>query len=229
MKTKTIQLDSEYGAFKADLYKPLGETKGYVIFGHAMAMRKDFYTWVGDALALHGFEAWLFSTPNILSGDPYIWCECFWACAQYIRLGVSDPWISYAGHSTGAVGAMLVGKAKPYDTEAMVLMEPGWPEDDTEQAEEIREAGKYLVMPVQFQYGTKSKIVEPWKVEKHYMNVSNELSELMAIDGGNHVGFLDPGMIYNVAKLIDGKATIPHSDQIVIARNRMASFLKYVI
>lgn len=195
-----------------------------VVFLHGRATSKDWYRWVGKHLASWQYVVVMVQLPDPTSlyGDE--WPDAITGALDYIDAhaqmaalqNLDRSRIAVAGHSQGASAASAVAE-RDARVKAAVLLSPC--------------GGSPSLVPTQIQVGSLDGICQPEKARSLYDSLMGH-RQLLEFSGGNHIGFLDVGDAYAAAQVFvkaDGKATMPHDDQLRLARTYLTSWLNVVL
>lgn len=170
---------------------------------------RDWYRWVGDHLATHGYVVLTFTAPNPCFGGPFQISDGFrdgiaqleaeGADAGSPLFGLVDATArGVMGHSLGAIALELFAAFAPGDVEAAVALAPG-PLDGPTMA--------MIAAPIQIQGASNDGIVPPARARAAYDLVTGAPRQLLTIEGGNHVSFNDEGSIADIGGPLIGDGT----------------------
>ena len=206
------------GRYTVSIYYPsYTSVKPYpvIVFAHGFCSCGEWHSWIGNCLARNGFIALLFTVPNRTSTDVLQWVDGIEGGIRYLqqmnnesnqfsgmmnmsRLGVM-------GHSMGAMASIIVA-SKDSRIKAVVSLAAPYMKNknfDDESAKELKSeidwdsvlsASYKITIPAQFQVGTLDAFAAD-NAEIYFTAVNSSSKEFIAIEGGNHVQFIDDDSI----------------------------------
>jgi predicted dienelactone hydrolase len=190
---------NQWSSYNAHLsYKEGTKHAPLVIFLHGFAAKKEYYKWIGDLLVQKGYVFAAFNAPvnffKIISGTntpPYkISMAGFSSCIDYLtkmkelKEIFNFENIGAMGHSLGGLTALLAAE-EDARIKAVVALSP------PVNTHISLPTPKKLKVPVQLQIGTYEGQLYI-NTRKYYQQLKAPEKELIIIEGGNHILYMDP-------------------------------------
>jgi dienelactone hydrolase len=233
----TYVLTLYYPAKSAGANAPF-ETKGApfpaVVFAHGLGGNKSANTWVGRQLASHGLLCLLLGVPTPNNANVAQWTDGIVGAIDYLvaraapgekLAGLLDSArIGATGHSMGANGTILA-TAKDSRIKAAVPLAYC----------DVPLVAASIKVPVQAQGASLDGICAPALSGGLYAAIGRPKLHL-EMAGGNHIGWLDGGLVYLAAQALvaqgllpDKPATMPRDEQERLARRYLTSWFGYYL
>ncbi|MCA9774998.1 MAG: hypothetical protein KC466_21445 [Myxococcales bacterium] len=195
---------------------------------------RDWYLWIGDHLATHGYVVLTFTAPDPCFGGPFQISDGFRDAFTHLEaegasagsplFGLVDSTErAVMGHSLGAIAVELYAAFAPNDLETAVALAPG-PLDGPTMA--------MITAPMQIHGGSNDGIVPAARARAAYDLVTNAPRELLVIEGANHVSFNDEGSIADIGGPLvgDGTRTVAGKDHAQrLSRRYFTAWLDYFL
>lgn len=232
---RTHFFENEWGMYSATLFSPPEESNHagpVIVFAPGFRARKEWYQWLGDCLASHGYFALLFTVPSQKCRNPQQWSDGIRSAIDYVVREqeslpdtMSPETTGAMGHSMGGLGALLAGSADSRIT-CIVGLAPAILPGHLSIPNEL-----YRVpIPIQLQIGSNDGIIPPENVKTFFRDLRSKPKSFIEIEGGNHMRFLDKTTISTIGEYVsrlgalgrrlkDGRATITFEEQHSISRN----------
>jgi len=215
-------------------FDPKGAPYPAVVFAHGLLGNKSANTWVGKHLASRGYICLLLGVPTPSSIDVAQWTDGITAAIDYLAArsapgeklaGLLDSArIGAAGHSMGA-NATILATAKDSRIKAAVPLAFG----------SAPFAGASIKVPVQVHSASLDGICAPALSTALYAALGAP-KQILEIAGGNHIGWLDGGLVYQAAQamiaqglLSDKQAKISRDEQERLSRRYLTSWFGYYL
>ncbi len=209
IESVNFSFTNKWGTHSSSFYfhKTISEPTPLVLIAHGLGASKDYHRWMVNALTQHHYVV-LASTLygntlqqlfNIFKGAISSGKASFAAFAdaipdsireltrfyKYERL-IDFKRIGVIGHSSGAAGLLMVsGKAHPIIRCGIALAPPAYPQASLPSR---------VNLPIQVQIGTLDRLCPITAVKVYYAELEAPYKELIVIDGGNHVQYMDHEM-----------------------------------
>jgi len=226
---------NKWGTYRATAYYIEGTKNApVVLFLHGLDANKNFYKWMIDPYVRAGYVLVMFNIPGkramqgFLSslGIPSLpgghdmqgsvstqsefgpFVDGFSACIdslsnlQKLRGIVDLDLIAATGHSAGGLGAMVAG-AQDSRIKAIVALSPPL------QASELPHPTRFKI-PIQFQVGSNEGELYNAVVKYFNQEVSAPIKQLVVIQGGNHIEFMDARFVALIGLLAKNGYEIPY-------------------
>jgi dienelactone hydrolase len=235
-----------WGTYALTLYYPAKsaganaafETKGApfpaVVFAHGLGGNKSANTWVGRQLASRGFLCLLLGVPAPTNPNVAQWTDGITGAIDYLvaraaagekLAGLLDATrIGASGHSMGANGTVL---ATATDTRIKAAVPLAYCD--------LPLVAASIKVPVQVQGASLDGICAPALSGGLYAAIGRPKLHL-ELAGGNHIGWLDGGLVYLGAQALiaqgllpDKPATMPRDEQERLARRYLTSWFGYFL
>ena len=204
------------GRYRVTIYYPTDSSEApypAVIFAHGFLSCMSWHTMIGDYLGSRGYVVLIFTVPDRYSSNVNQWVNGIEESINYLQFQnnrrhselfnmIDLNRIGVIGHSMGGMASLIAASNNPDIDTAVVIAAPylkNLPKTGNEIIDDLLEnidwdaaltaAGK-IMKPMLFMYGTKDKFMEI-DPTKYYDTCPSSNKELVTIEGGNHVGFLD--------------------------------------
>lgn len=223
---------NKWGTYQATAYYVEGTKNApVVLFLHALDANKNWYKWMIDPYVRAGYVLVMFNIPSkwamqgLLSGldipskrarkgflsnqldlGPYMdgFSACIDSLSNLKRLsGVIDlDLIAATGHSAGGLGAMVAG-AKDLRIKAVVALSPPVHESELPHPTEFS-------IPIQLQVGSNEGELYDGVVKYYNQELEAPVKQLVVIQGGNHIQFMDTNIVALIKLLAKSGYDIPY-------------------
>lgn len=223
---------NSWGTYQATAYYVEGtENAPVVLFLHGLGANKDWYKWMIDPYVRAGYVLVMFNIPSkwamqgLLSSfntrskgaleaflsnqaefGPYV--DGFSACIDSLSnleklRGVIDPdLVAATGHSAGGLGAMVAGTQDPRIKAIVALAPPV-------HTSNLLHPTKFSV-PIQLQVGNNEGELYDGLVKYYDQELEAPAKQLVVIQGGNHIQFMDAGIVALIKALAKRGYDIPY-------------------
>jgi dienelactone hydrolase len=190
--------------------------------------------WIPRHLASYGFVTISFTPPNKRSGITTQWAHGFHGGIEELK-SWNNIWFSPIydildvetfggiGLSMGGGGCIEATGANDSEIDAAVALAPATHREAIIAAEKID-------VPIQIQVGDKDGMVPPSHVLPYYTDyISDDITkEYLAINGGNHIGFLDDFFARFAERIgLDSPRDIEFEEQRRISRKYFTAWFQY--
>lgn len=227
------RMKNDIGTYSATLYHPANP--GFypaIAFSPGLGAQKEYYRWVGNHLASHGYIVLIFTVPIPLTGSTTQHQAGFVTAFDWLGAQNSNPdspvygqidleQRGIMGHSLG--GAAASRAAPNMDVDAVVALAPGAPGDLTavirtattpvELKDSVVAGLATITAPIQIQASTQDCITGDLWDAAYYQALTAPSRQFVLINGGNHVSFNDAGSLANTAgQAFDCKAVVDTRD-----------------
>lgn len=246
-----LRMVNDRGTYSGTLYHPASAgSYPAVAFSPGLGAQKEYYRWVGNHLASHGYVVLIFTVPVPLTFNTtqheagfvtaFEWLETENANPQSAVFGQIDlNRRGIMGHSLG--GAAATRAARTMDIDAVVALAPGAPGDTVQTVrtatspvdlrDHIVTALAAITAPIQIQASTQDCITgELWDAA-YYQALTAPARQFVLINGSNHVSFNDATSIaYTVGKNLDCKEvvdTVNHAQR--LSRRYFTAWFDYFL
>ena len=245
---------TERGTYDATIYYPLQDsTRSFpvIIFAHGYLACAEWHTWIGTYLASKGYVTLLFTVPNRTSLDVYQWVDGISYGIQYMdqlnnesnqfRGMVDMNRVGVMGHSMGAMAAIIAASTN-LRIKAVVALAAPYMQDEhfNDQSMEAMKniinwtstlkAAQNMTTPIQFQVGTRDAFTTG--NDRIYFEATQaSVKEILTIEGGNHVQFIDNNRIFSRASLegfISLLLSLDPKTQAALLQNALSTFSKII-
>ena len=228
-RKSNCSFQNRWGTYTATCYPPShepGTVHPVVLFVHGFMARKEWYSWIGEYLANHGYAAFLFTVPSPRLPDPHQWSDGFKSAIdcladegnQFHHM-INFEEIGTMGHSMGGLGALLAG----YE-DSRIKCVVGLAPAILPEVFQIPERINALSKPVQLQIGSNDGLIPPLNVKAFFDGLSTVHKSYVEIKGGNHIRFMNKGSVSIIGEYLtrfgtlgshfkDDKAKISFEDQ----------------
>jgi dienelactone hydrolase len=232
---QTYFFENKWGIYSAALFSPPEESNRFgsvIVFAHGFRAQKEWYQWLGDCLASHGYFALLFTVPSQKCRNPQQWSDGIRSAINYMFREqeslpdtMSPEKTGVMGHSIGGLGALLAGSVDSR-IKCIVGLAPAILPEHLNIPKEL-----YRVpIPIQLQIGSNDGIIPPKNVKTFFNDLRSKQKSFIEIEGGNHMRFLDKTTTSTIGEYVsrlgvlgrrlkDGRATISFEEQHSISRN----------
>ena len=213
------RMTNDVGRYSATLYYPatVGSYPA-IAFSPGLGAQKEYYRWVGNHLASHGYVVLIFTVPVPLTTTTTQHQAGFVTAFEWLAAENSNPdsplhgqidlsQRGIMGHSLG--GAAASRAAQYMDIDAVVALAPGAPGDlvqtfrtattpvDLKAA--IIAGLATITAPTQIQAATQDCITGDLWDAAYYNALTAPSRQFVLLNGANHVSFNDVGSIANTA------------------------------
>jgi dienelactone hydrolase len=208
-KLKTFFANPE-GRYSTTIYYPMGSgTHPVVAFSPGLGARGQWYQWIGEHLASHGYIVLIFTVPIPLIADTIQQEAGFVSAFEFLehenatsssalfgRVNVGKR--AVMGHSLGAASALAV--ATKVDVNAVVSFAP---------APVLEKSRLRAIMaPTQIQVGSFDCISGEKTAASYYNELTVAPRQLLTLNGANHLDFHDVNSLgYTAGNRADHPAT----------------------
>jgi PKD repeat protein/dienelactone hydrolase len=206
---------NEWGTYEGSAYYMEGTVNApIIIFLHGLGSSKEYHTWMVDAFLEAGYVFVMFNVPggltDILSGEPNInlYTDSFSPCIDALMgvqelNGVADfNLIGAIGHSAGGLGALVSATQDPRIKIVVALSPP------LNIAPFLPKPTSFSI-PIQLQVGTYEDEIYAGITEYYEQELVAPIMELLVIEGGNHIQYMDASMVALI-NLLSGFIEIPY-------------------
>jgi dienelactone hydrolase len=208
---------NKWGTYQATAYYVEGTKNApVVLFLHGLNANKNWYKWMIDPYVRAGYVLVMFNIPSkwarqgflsslnirskqtgqgLLSNQPEFgpymdgFSTCIDSLSKLKKLSgvINLNLIAATGHSAGGLGAMVAG-TKDSRIKAVVALAPPI------HASELPHPTKFRV-PIQLQVGSNEGELYDGVVEYYNQELNAPVKNLVVIQGGNHIQFMDRDIV----------------------------------
>lgn len=246
-----LRMSNSRGNYSGTLYHPASAgSYPAIAFSPGLGAQKEYYRWVGNHLASHGYVVLIFTVPMPLTSGTTQHEAGFVTAFEWLEAENNNPQSpvygqidlsrrGIMGHSLG--GAAATRAARTMDIDAVVALAPGAPGDTVQTVrtptspvvlkETIVAGLAAITAPIQIQASTQDCITgELWDAA-YYHALTAPARQFVLINGANHVSFNDATSIaYTAGKNIDCKEvvdTINHAQR--LSRRYFTAWFEYFL
>jgi len=208
---------NKWGTYQATAYYVEGTKNApVVLFLHGLDANKNWYKWMIEPYVRADYVLVMFNIPSkwamqgFLSNQPEFgpYVDGFSACIDSLsdlkRLSgvINLDFVAATGHSAGGLGAMAAG-AQDSRIRAIVALTPPIHVS-------ILPHPTIFSIPVQLQVGSNEGELYDGVVKYYDQELQAPVKQLVVIQGGNHIQFMDAGIVALIKFLARNGYDIPY-------------------
>lgn len=246
-----LRMQNDRGTYSGTMYHPASAgSYPAIAFSPGLGAQKEYYRWVGNHLASHGYVVLIFTVPIPLTFTTTQHEAGFVTAFEWLTAENANPDSAVfgqidldrrgiMGHSLG--GAAATRAARTMNIDAVVALAPGAPGDTVQTVRtptspvDLKEAIvaglAAITAPIQIQASTQDCITgELWDAA-YYHALTAPARQFVLINGANHVSFNDATSIaYTAGKNFDCKEvvdTVDHAQR--LSRRYFTAWFDYFL